>query len=254
MTYQFDPRPEGLHYEPFNAPCAMRPMWLLRDAAPEPWIDLRSVFEAMGMSWRTWQMYCRSRTRLWALETCVDRKRCETLLAPASRLGAILGEVQQYLQARFAAAARVKALRASWRAIHDELRHAHVATHAPVKRAQRRRKVDAYVVRQVFTLTGKGVPNTGIARALRVSVRTVQYVAAGSYPLGPEALAAWTETFGRASSAGQAAQNTCKQADRAQQGAGTPLQPKNAATGRICLLPPTAPSSTAESITERVPA
>lgn len=202
MTYQFDPRPEGLHFEPFTAPSCTKTMWFLRDGAPETWIDLRSVFEAMGMSWgRKWGMYCLAKRGQWGLAACCDRTRRETLLAPGNKIPAILGEVHALLGDHYAAARRTRALHLLWRDKYAEIRAGGGKKHlaAPDGKTParaRKRKVNAYVVRQMAALLQKGYSKPEIARVLKVSVAAIKQVAAGAYKLDDEAQAVWWTTFG----------------------------------------------------------
>lgn len=204
MTYQFDPKPEGLHYEPFTVPFAKKTMWWLRDGAPHTWIDLRSVFEAMGMSWcAKWGMYCLAKRQQWGLEACCDRQRRETLLAPGHKLPAILGEVRALLLGRHTSAARlVHMLHLQWREKYVEIQagggKATVKPDTPpVPTAKtRKRKVNAYVVRQVHVLLKKGHTKRSIAAALNISEAVPGLVASGTYPMDEEARAVWWDTFG----------------------------------------------------------
>lgn len=219
MSYQFDPRPEGLYYEPFTVSFCKKTMWWLRDGAPETWIDLRSVFEALGMSWvRKWGMYCLAKRREWKLEACCDKRMKETLLAPGNKLPAILGEVYGLLGSHHAAARRAHMLHKMWRDKYAEIRSGGGTTQAvaavKAPRAVRRRKVDAYVVRQAFHLTGKGHSKTAIARALKVSPSTIKAIAAGAYPMDAAALEVWWATFGAPQTTAAGAFTPAKQAER----------------------------------------
>ena len=207
MTYQFDPKPEGLHYEPFTVPFCTKTMWWLHDGAPEVWIDLRSVFEALGMSWvRKWGMYCLAKRREWRLEACCDKHMRETLLVPGNKLPAVLGEVYGLLAGHHAAARRTRLLHLIWREKYAEIRDGGAVriASAPMKtsRATKKRKVDAYVVRQIFVLRQKQYSQPMIAKALHVSTGVVQQVSAGTYKLSDEAQAVWWETFGAPKAAG----------------------------------------------------
>lgn len=203
MTYQFDPKPEGLHYEPFTVPFAKKTMYWLRDGAPHIWIDLRSVFEAMGMSWvRKWGMYCLAKRQQWGLEACCDRQRRETLLAPGHKVPAILGEVRSVLQGSHPHAARLlHMLHAHWRNKYTEIlagdgtRPLAVAA-PPLPAKTRRRKVNGFVVRQVYVLLKKQHTKRAIAAALNISESVPGLVASGAYPMDDEARAVWWETFG----------------------------------------------------------
>lgn len=217
MSYQFDPRPEGLYYEPFTVPFCQKTMWWLRDGAPETWIDLRSVFEALGMSWvRKWGMYCLAKRREWKLESCCDKRMKETLLAPGNKLPAILGEVYSLLGSHHAAARRAHLLHRMWRDKYAEIRAGGgVAAAAPANpRSVKKRKVDAYVVRQAFQLLGRGHSKPAIARALKVSLATIQKVVAGTYPMDAAAMEAWWATFGAPQTTAAGAFTPSKTAER----------------------------------------
>lgn len=205
MTYQFDPKPEGLHYQPFTVSFCNKTMWYLRDGAPDPWIDLRSMFEALGMSWdRKWKMYCLAKQRHWQLEACCDIKRRETLLAPANKIPAILGEVHGLLTNHPSAALRTRSMHSIWRARSTEFQEGQPAFSSqeiPRKQAKRspkgNRKVTPYVVRQAYQLAQKGHKKPAIAKALSISLGSLQQLAAGTYPsMDNETKNAWWETFG----------------------------------------------------------
>lgn len=200
MTYQFDPRPEGLHYEAFKAVPCRKAMWYLHDGAPEPWVDLRSVIEALGMNWRRrWDIYCLARRSRWALEACYDRTLRETMLAPANKMPMILNELWEILRPHDSTRYRVRALHAQWRDIRAALLiSAHPLPRVTTPRVgARKRKVDAYVVRQAYVLNEKKYTRAAIAKALGVAPGTVQQIIAGRYPLRGDAEIAWWETFGK---------------------------------------------------------
>ena len=203
MSYQFDPCPDGLHYEPFKVAFCNKTMWWLRDGAPETWIDLRSVFEALCISWvRTWGGYCLARSHEWGLVACFDNKLRETLLVPGNKLPAVLKEVRTQLGNYHAAEKRMHSLHLIWRDKYAAIRAGQSVREVkrivkkPVLKAKPR-KVNAYVVRQAFVLLGKGHAKPLVARTLGVSLNSIQKLAAGTYPgLDEPAANAWWETFG----------------------------------------------------------
>ncbi len=204
MTYQFDPKPEGLHYEPVQLSLTRRKLWYLRDRAPHPWIDLRSICEIIGMRWSTrWFI---AHQAAWGLEACTDRKARETLLAPANHLAAVLGTLQEHLYKKLQtdAADKLHQVRLQWRSrLNDAIASGNPAqsSEASSRRAssprQAKRRVDAYVVTQAFRLLKKRYSKAEIAKALNVSIATISALASGTYKC-PDAdtQATWARTFG----------------------------------------------------------
>ena len=205
MSYQFDPRPEGLHYLPMRVNFLRPTIWYLVDGAPTPWIDLRSLCEAVGSSWiQRWRGYFQARKKTWELEGCVDIKRRETMLVQASRMLEVLAEMEEVLMDvnHLLPANKLSALRLVWRAkIADMKGGAAVDAPEPVYTHQRKssaaRKITPFKIRQMFKLKAKGHPNAAIGKALGVSAAVVQKIANGRYgSLSDENQSAWDETFG----------------------------------------------------------
>lgn len=200
MTYQFDPRPEGLHYEPLRLNCLPKTVWWLRDGAPHLWIDMRSLLEALGMSWvHKWQAAFRLQSRAWRLEACCDRQMRETMLAPDYMVVQILHQLLAAIGGHAAAARRIHAVAAAWpRVRRDLLKGATLAApktaYVPAK--QGNRKVSAFAVRQIHKALMRGEAKPAIGNALSLSTAVVQQVASGRYKLDEEGMAAWRETFG----------------------------------------------------------
>lgn len=205
MTYQFDLRPEGLHYRSFYADYSRTAMWALRDHDGRLWVDLRSVFRVLLTSWPgRWRGYCEARQEVWGLEACFDRKLGETMLAPLARMTAVLGEIEAQLLklGQRTAAQRARLLRQQWRRLHDSITCGEGVPSKALEAAAKRRppakrKVNAWVVRQAYQLLARGEKKSHVAKALQVSLATLHQLTAGTYPsLDSETTDAWWETFG----------------------------------------------------------
>jgi len=200
MTYQFDPRPEGLHYEPLHLSCLTKTVWWLRDGAPHLWFDMRSLVEALGMSWaHKWQAAFRLQSRAWRLEACCDKRMRETMLAPDYMVVQILHQLLAAIGGHAAAAQRIRAAAAAWPRVRHELLTgaalaAPKAAQAPAKGGNR--KVSAFAVRQIHKALMRSEPKPVISKALGLSTATINQVASGRYKLDEEGMAAWRETFG----------------------------------------------------------
>lgn len=211
MTYQFDPAPDGLRYEPVKFSFTSAALWYLRDQAPEPWIDLRSAFELTGTPWQgKWNRYCQSKQGAWELESCTDRKMRETMLAPANRFSEILGELEHQLErnGRIASADQMALLRSQWR---SRLEQTILGRPAPKvnttkkttdRKSAAKSQITPYVVNQIYLLIKKGHTRVEIGKALRLSAGTISLIISGKYSsFDPAAREAWQGSFGNESSA-----------------------------------------------------
>jgi hypothetical protein len=178
-----------------------KPVWFLRDGAPHIWIDLRSLMEAMGISYVKWQNAFRAQRLAWKLEACIDRIKRETLLCPDHNVSQVFSLLLRGL-GHHASAGRLQSLAAVWPAVRRSLKNE--LTDQPIalkvaKPATRVRKVNAFCVRQIFKLLTAGHKKSAIASTLRISIVSINKVAAGTYDLDPDGLTAWQETFGAVS-------------------------------------------------------
>lgn len=204
MTYQFDPRPEGLHYEPFKAASLSKTMWLLRDGAPQPWVDLRSVCEALSTSWfTTWRRHFEARYKLWRLEACVDIKRRETYLVQMSLITTVLTDMAEELARlhHYTKADRAYGLRLamSMKAMDMQAAAApRVAASEPKPVAVAGKKITPYIVEQVLKLKRKGHSNPKIGAALGIEAYVVSRIFHGRRHMNAECQAVY-DAFQKAS-------------------------------------------------------
>jgi len=205
MSYQFDPRPEGLRYEPLKLKVCRQPVWVLRDGAPHVWVDLRSLLRALGVAYVRYEALLREDRSRYQLESCLDRALQETLLTPDGQVAAILARLLKGMKGTaHPAQPRVMQLLGAWPQYRDRLRAMEPTGRAakPAATKQRKRKVDAFCVRQIFKLLvavepGQKPPTPAtVAKALGISHESIRRVKAGTYPLDPAGLRAWQETFG----------------------------------------------------------
>ena len=102
----------------------------------------------------------------------------------------------------FSAASKVEQLKGVWRTKYLQItseggRANAILIKAPPSKAKAKgRKVSPYVVRQIHALLKKGHRKPEIAKALKVSLGTVQQITANTYKLDAESRDAWWETFG----------------------------------------------------------
>lgn len=206
MTYQFDPAPDGLRYEPIKLTFTSLQIWFLKDKAPEPWIDLRSIFEIVKAPWMgRWSQYLDTKKLAWELEECIDRKMRETLLAPANRIQEILGELEQQLSSNglLTAADQLNVLRSQLRyRLDDAIRGQEIPTIKLARKpsqpsAKPQSKITPYIVNQIHSLSKKGYTRVAIGKAVRLSPGTISLIISGKYSsFDPLAKQAWQETFG----------------------------------------------------------
>ena len=149
------------------------------------------------------------------------------MLAPVGRMPSILSEIEARLLKlrQETAAQRASQLRSLWRVLANGIASgADDSVKAPEKaaacRTPRKRKVGVWLVRQVFTLIGKGYKKKDIARTLEISEATLRMIVAGTYPnLDSEAMDAWREAH-RTHNAAETPRNGAKQGARADGGIG----------------------------------
>lgn len=211
MTYQFDPAPDGLRYEPIKLSFTSFSLWYLRDQAPEPWIDLRSALEIAGAPWKgKWSRYCQTKQGAWQLESCTDRKMRETMLAPANRFSEILGELEQQLErnGQIASADQLAILRSQWRyRLEQTISGLPAPKVSTTKKTTNRTsttksRITPYTVNQIYLLIKKGHTQVEIGKALRLSSGTVSLIISGKYSsFDLAAKEAWQGTFGNENSA-----------------------------------------------------
>lgn len=179
----------ALKYWAFHAPqLRPRPIYILIDGS-DCFIDVRSLCEALGISWRRWELLFKNRAISWRLEKCLDRNGKATLLLNAKLAMQVLGEIRPVLLDTYSGRAADLALRlrAHWR--EDFAEAADIEQQGlsdPRIRGltawpKRNRKVTAEVIRQLFDYwvafgdLDRAAAEAGIGRSTAFSIRAGTY-------------------------------------------------------------------------------
>lgn len=194
----------ALKYWAFHAPTTRpRPIYVLEDGS-ERFIDVRSLCESLGISWKRWELLFKHRAVSWRLEKCLDRNGKATLLLHSNLIVQVLGEMRPVLLAAYGGRAADLALRlrTAWREDFAEatdfeqqgLTDPRIRGLSPWPK--RSRKVTAEVIQQLFDHwvahgdLDRAAADVGIGRSTAYSVR------AGTYKnWDPKCQDVWQETF-----------------------------------------------------------
>lgn len=196
-------RTPGLTYKPVTFSSLPKSVWVVKDHDSVVWVDLRTVIEAIGMSWHRWKLTLAPRRGGWKFDSCLDRNGKETLLIEELHLVRWLIDIEPMLRIYPAwVEARAGSLRGSWRVRFDLLASQEfpdlVEEEAEVPRPGRKRKITAETVvrvHQLRTVVGKSISQT--AQDVEISQTAVKSIEAGTYKAWtPDAREAWRQTFG----------------------------------------------------------
>lgn len=194
MSYQFDPTRKGLQYESLKMPGMVHPVRYLRDDPAHIWIDLHSFLKALGMSWdRKWRMYFVALMADLGIAECYDYQLRETLLLPDSRVMQVLSMVYQHVTHHPVSARRVRSTLLVWPTEWPKVANPGRET----KKRPASRKVTAHALRKLHQALLDKVPKDRISYSLKIDIRTIQKILAGTYPFADtETTKVWAELFG----------------------------------------------------------
>jgi hypothetical protein len=196
---------ERLNYQLLLVPggkCAVR---FTRLGRREPVIDLRSLFQALGMGWTRWEAgaVLLAQQQRWELRRAHDAEKRRTRLLLASRVPALLQAIVPVARALHPAAAeRTQALAGIWKS-HWSVKaeetafppsvkayrppvdtRAAVQPQKPVYRLIAKEsgvRITRGIEEQVLALSALGVSRSEIGRRLGISVASVSLLARGKY-------------------------------------------------------------------------
>jgi hypothetical protein len=195
--------PEKPTFEPIRIASLGKTVFALIDPNGALWVDARSVFDLLGLSWRRWAPVVRLRRSVWGAEDCWDRNGKDTILIPANRAASWLAELSPAVT-YVPAMRRLAAIRNSWTAAYAEQRKTG-ALPAPSKKPtakagdSRKRKVTTDTIRRLYVARQRGDSWSGAAAFARCSQTTAKQLALGTYPSVTHNIQqAWEETFGAA--------------------------------------------------------
>lgn len=193
---------DGLRYHPVKFKCLPKAVFVIDDGKEDLLVDLRSLIEAIGMSWLRWRLLIRHKKAAWGAEECVDTHARETYLIPAGTVLRWMAEVHQHILSHsYAAALRAKAVRHLWRDELDAVIEEHFPRVSSFRHAQGNptaRKITGELVADLHRMrTAEQMTFGAAARKLGISASVAKQVASDRYPhMSDEARAVWERTFG----------------------------------------------------------
>lgn len=197
------PEEQGLQYKALAFSHLRKPVWLLKDQDAIVWVDVRSVIEALGMSWQRWHLLIKMHRKAWGFDSCLDRHALETELVPEIRFIRWLNEINSVLRSYPRhVEERAKLLRGSWQVRYTELlqqEYPDIQTASEAGSGRKRKITPEIVIRLHHQRCVIGASITSTAKNLEIGVSTVKAIEAGTYKFWtPDAREAWRQTFGTA--------------------------------------------------------
>ncbi len=185
-------------YEPFDMPGCKHPLWLVRDESHGTLIDLRSLMEALCMSWpHRWAMYFTGRREKLGLQRARDRLMRETFLVAPGKMKMVLVDLYAHLDTYHAAMKRVSILHGAWTAEWSRAMSAGPVNAGALASGLVRRSVTPELVREIHRQFRERRERREIAKSTGVSKSTVSRVITGGYAnFDQETFVAWQQTFG----------------------------------------------------------
>ena len=185
-------------YEPFDMPGCKHPLWLVRDEDHGTLIDLRSLTEALCMSWpHRWAMYFIGRREKLGLQRAHDRLMRETFLVAPGKMKMVLVDLYAHLDTYHAAMKRVSVLHGAWSAEWSRVMGAAPVNAGALASGVVRRSVTPELVREIYRQFKDRRDRREIAKSMGVSKSTVSLVVTGGYAnFDQETFVAWQQTFG----------------------------------------------------------
>lgn len=187
----------ALQHTAVTLPVARLQWWLVADGEREPNLDMRSVFDSLGMSWPRWRLYLLGSMARLRINHSVNRAGKKTLVMPRENAGRLLIELHNTLGAGLISrniGAALPEWQQHWANVQALQRSRAVAT-ASEKRS---RKLAAEKVQEIYALYQADTTIKAIAGHCDLSESVVKKVIAGTYQsFDGAALAKWLETFGK---------------------------------------------------------
>lgn len=188
---------EQLKHSQVMMPTLGLPLWLLFEGGFAVSVDMRSVFDALGMSWARWRLYLLGgMARLRVLQGS-SRAGKKTLLMPIDNVARLLIELQNLLPNGLVSR-NVEALLPDWQTYWADVRTQQRLAAAELAADKRGRKLEVDKVEEIYELFQERRHLKVIARQVRLSESVVKKVIAGTYPsFSKDALVRWTALFGK---------------------------------------------------------